>query len=159
EATKSLDHDKLAAYIHAHKFSTVAGEIAFGKDGEWTKSRQFFTQFQRVSGNDLAQFRDTTHQVILWPPEYKTGNIIYPSKDAKKKEDLGRPGYGRSVHEFGRGPPGHRSWLREAVSRASNPSAAKHCSAWPLISRSIPMLISREPKPDRLVRLGAGPRL
>jgi len=70
EATKSLDHDKLANYIHAHKFSTVAGEIAFGKDGEWTKSRQFFTQFQGVSGNDLAQFRDTTHQVILWPPEY-----------------------------------------------------------------------------------------
>jgi len=55
------------------------------KDGEWTKSRQFFTQFQGVSGNDLAQFCDTTHQVILWPPEYKTGNIIYPYQDAKKK--------------------------------------------------------------------------
>src|SRR5215472_423605 len=40
EATKRLDHDKLADYVHAHKFSTVAGEIAFGKDGEWTKSRQ-----------------------------------------------------------------------------------------------------------------------
>ena len=85
EATKSLDHDKLADYVHAHKFSTVAGEIAFGKDGEWTKSRQFFTQFQGVSGNDLAQFRDTAHQVILWPPEYKTGNVIYPYRDAKKK--------------------------------------------------------------------------
>ena len=85
EATKSLDHDKLAHYIRSHKFSTVAGEIAFGKDGEWTKSRQFFTQFQGVSGNDLAQFRDTAHQVILWPPEYKTGNIIYPYQDAKKK--------------------------------------------------------------------------
>jgi branched-chain amino acid transport system substrate-binding protein len=85
EATKSLDHDKLADYIHSHKFSTVAGEIAFGADGEWTKSRQFFTQFQGVSGNDLAQFRDTAHQVILWPPEYKTGNIIYPYQDAKKK--------------------------------------------------------------------------
>ena len=47
-----------------------------GKDGEWTKSRQFFTQFQGVSGNDL---------VILWPPEYKTGNVIYPYQDAKKK--------------------------------------------------------------------------
>jgi len=34
EATKSLDHDKLADYVHAHKFSTVAGEIAFGKDGD-----------------------------------------------------------------------------------------------------------------------------
>jgi branched-chain amino acid transport system substrate-binding protein len=85
EATKSLDHSKLADYIHSHKFSTVAGEISFGKDGEWTKSRQFFTQFQGVSGNDLAQFRDTTHQVILWPAEYKTGNLIYPYQDAKRK--------------------------------------------------------------------------
>ena len=85
EETKSLDHTKLADYIHAHKFSTVAGEISFGKDGEWTKSRQFFTQFQGVTGNDLAQFRDTTHQVILWPAEYKTGNVIYPYQDAKKK--------------------------------------------------------------------------
>jgi hypothetical protein len=38
-----------------------------------------------VTGNDLAQFRDTAHQVILWPAEYKTGNIIYPYQDAKKK--------------------------------------------------------------------------
>jgi len=50
EATKSLDHVKLADYIHANKFSTVAGEISYGKDGEWTKSRQFFTQFQGVFG-------------------------------------------------------------------------------------------------------------
>ena len=85
EATKSLDHDKLADYIHANTFQTVAGEIAFGKDGEWAKSRQFFTQFQNVTGNDLDQFRDTTHQVILWPAEYKTGDMIYPYQDAKKK--------------------------------------------------------------------------
>ena len=84
EATKSLDHPVLAKYLHMHSFSTVAGEISFGVDGEWRKSRQFFTQFQGVSGNDLAQFRDTTHQVILWPAEYKTGNIIFPYRDAKK---------------------------------------------------------------------------
>ncbi|MGE0037538.1 MAG: amino acid ABC transporter substrate-binding protein [Xanthobacteraceae bacterium] len=85
EATKSLDHTKLAEYIHANKFNTVAGEISYGKDGEWAKSRQFFTQFQGVAGNDLNQFRDTKHQVIVWPAEYKTGNLIYPYQDAKKK--------------------------------------------------------------------------
>ena len=37
-----------------------------------------------VTGNDLAQF--ATHpEVILWPTEYKTGDIIYPYQDAKKK--------------------------------------------------------------------------
>jgi branched-chain amino acid transport system substrate-binding protein len=56
----------------------VLGEISYGKDGEWAKSRQFFTQFQGVVGNDLAQFRDSSHQVILWPSDYRTGNIIYP---------------------------------------------------------------------------------
>src|SRR6478609_5185676 len=47
--TKSLDHDKLAAYIHANKFDTVVGTIAFGKDGEWTEARQFTTQVQNVA--------------------------------------------------------------------------------------------------------------
>lgn len=85
EATRSLDHVKLAEYIHGNKFNTVAGEIAYGKDGEWAKSRQFFTQFQGVAGNDLNQFRDTRHQVIVWPADYQTGNLIYPYQDAKKK--------------------------------------------------------------------------
>jgi branched-chain amino acid transport system substrate-binding protein len=86
EGTKSLDHAKLAAYMHANAFQTVAGEIRFGNDGEWSKSRQFITQFQNITGNDLDQFRDTTRQVILWPAEYKTGDIIYPYDKAKKKQ-------------------------------------------------------------------------
>src|SRR5262249_40127144 len=39
EGAKTLDQVKLAAYMHAHAFHTVVGEISFGKDGEWTKSR------------------------------------------------------------------------------------------------------------------------
>jgi branched-chain amino acid transport system substrate-binding protein len=85
EATKSTDHDKLADYIRSNTFKTVVGDIAFGKDGEWAKSRQLFTQFQNVVPNDLEQFRAGTKQVILWPPEYKTGNMIYPYADARKK--------------------------------------------------------------------------
>lgn len=83
--TKSLDHDKLANYIHGHNFQTVVGDIAFGKDGEWAKARQLFTQFQNVNSNDLDQFRDGKKQPILWPSQYKSGNIIYPYADAKKK--------------------------------------------------------------------------
>jgi branched-chain amino acid transport system substrate-binding protein len=83
--TKSLDHDKLADYIHATSFPTVLGELAFGRNGEWKKSRTFVSQFQNITGNDLSQFRDTTRQVVLWPPEYSTGEIIYPYQYAKKK--------------------------------------------------------------------------
>jgi branched-chain amino acid transport system substrate-binding protein len=85
EETKSTDHDKLAAYIHSNTFKTVVGDIAFGKDGEWAKSRQLFTQFQNVTPNDLEQFRAGSKQVILWPAEYKTGNMIYPYAEARKK--------------------------------------------------------------------------
>ena len=85
EGTQSLDPAKLADYIHAHSFNTVAGEISYGADGEWSKSRQLFTQFQNLSSGDVNQFRDTTYQVILWPPEYKTGDVIYPYEKAKKK--------------------------------------------------------------------------
>jgi branched-chain amino acid transport system substrate-binding protein len=76
ERTQSLDHDKLAEYMHANAFQTVVGEISFGPDGEWTKPRQFTTQFQNVTGHDVDQFRDTTRQVILWPDAYKTGDMI-----------------------------------------------------------------------------------
>jgi branched-chain amino acid transport system substrate-binding protein len=83
--TKSLDHDKLAEYIRTNSFPTVVGEIAYGKDGEWAKPRTVFTQFQNVTGNDLDQFRDTSKQVVLWPAQYKTGSIIYPYANARKK--------------------------------------------------------------------------
>ena len=84
EGAKTLDQVKLAAYMHSHTFSTVVGDIKFGKDGEWAKSRVFFTQFQHVTANSMDQFRDTTHEVIVWPNEYKTGTVIYPYADAKK---------------------------------------------------------------------------
>jgi len=84
EATKSLDQKKLADYMHTHTFSTVVGDISFGKDGEWAKPRVFFTQFQHVAPNSLDQFRDYTREVVVWPKEYKTGDMIYPYADAKK---------------------------------------------------------------------------
>jgi branched-chain amino acid transport system substrate-binding protein len=83
--TKSLDHDKLAAYIHGATFQTVAGEIAYGKDGEWKETRQYLTQFQNVEPNNVDQFRDGSKQPILYPPQYKTGDVIYPYVDARKK--------------------------------------------------------------------------
>lgn len=82
--TKGLDHDKIAKYIHANKFQTVAGEVSFGKDGEWSEPRTVFTQFQDVQPNDVAQFRDGSKQPILWPEKYKTGTMIYPYAAEKK---------------------------------------------------------------------------
>ena len=62
----------------------MVGDVAFGKDGEWAKSRQLFTQFQNVTPNDLEQFRASSKQVILWPSEDKADNMIYPYSEARK---------------------------------------------------------------------------
>lgn len=82
--TKSLDHDKIAQYIRANKFSTVAGEISFGKDGEWAEPRTVFSQFQDVQPNDVMQFRDGKKQPVLWPEKYRNGKIIYPYSEPKR---------------------------------------------------------------------------
>jgi branched-chain amino acid transport system substrate-binding protein len=83
EGAKSLDHVTLANYMRSHSFSTVVGDISFGKDGEWAKSRVVFTQFQNVTGNSLDQFKDTTHEVVVWPKQYKSGDMIFPYAKAK----------------------------------------------------------------------------
>jgi branched-chain amino acid transport system substrate-binding protein len=84
EGTKSLDNVKIADYIRGHSFQTVVGDITFGKDGEWAKSRVVFTQFQNVTGNTLDQFQDASREVIVWPNELKSGNVIYPYSAAQK---------------------------------------------------------------------------
>ena len=82
--TKSLDHEKIAQYIRSHKFNTIAGEIAFGPDGEWAQPRMVFTQFRNVESNNIEQFKDTERQVVVWPENHATGKFIYPYADAKK---------------------------------------------------------------------------
>ena len=77
-AVGSLDQGKLAAYIHANKFDTTVGAIEFAPIGEWAKPGLLEIQFQGVTDNSLETFKKPTTQVILFPPELKSGNIIYP---------------------------------------------------------------------------------
>ena len=80
EATKSLDDDTLAQYMHSHPFHTIVGDIAFGPDGEWTEGRPVWVQYHGVKGHDVDQFRgpDPAIMSILAPVRYKTGTMIYP---------------------------------------------------------------------------------
>jgi branched-chain amino acid transport system substrate-binding protein len=82
--TKSLDHEQIATYIHATKFNTVVGEIAYNTNGDWTEPRTLFTQFQDVQPNDVMQFRDSAKEPIIWPEKYKTGKMIYPYSEGKR---------------------------------------------------------------------------
>src|SRR5436305_5676623 len=73
EGTKGLDDAKLGDYMHANTFKTVVGDVKFGPEGEWAQSRVLQVQFQNVKGNDVAQFEDTSTQVVVSPAEYESG--------------------------------------------------------------------------------------
>jgi branched-chain amino acid transport system substrate-binding protein len=84
EATKSLDDDKVAQYIHTHSFKTIVGNVAFGEGGEWTEGRPIWVQYHDIKGNDLEQFKQPSTVAILAPAQYKTGELIYPYTEARK---------------------------------------------------------------------------
>ena len=60
-------------------------DFSFAQDGEWSKARQVWTQFQNVQPNNLEQFKAGQVQPIVWPPEAKTGTLIYPYEKARQK--------------------------------------------------------------------------
>jgi branched-chain amino acid transport system substrate-binding protein len=83
EAVGGTDQGKLAEYLHKTPFKTVIGDVKFGPIGEWEKSRILYIQYQNVRGNDLNQFRESGKAVILYPPELKSGELIYPLAKAR----------------------------------------------------------------------------
>jgi branched-chain amino acid transport system substrate-binding protein len=83
QATKSLDDNKLADYIGKTTFKTIMGDVKFGKGGEWEKGRMLQVQYHGIKSGDLEQFRGMETQTVLTPPQYKTGDVIYPYEKAK----------------------------------------------------------------------------
>ncbi|HET9902582.1 MAG TPA: amino acid ABC transporter substrate-binding protein [Xanthobacteraceae bacterium] len=81
--TKSLDDQKLSDYTRQTTFKTVAGNIKFGKGGEWEQSRILQVQFQNVKGNGVDQFKGIETQVVVTPQEFASGKPIFPYEKAK----------------------------------------------------------------------------
>ena len=82
-ATKSTNDDVLADYIRKTTFKTVVGDVKFGKQGEWAEERTLAAQFQNIKGNTIDDVRDLSKEVIIYPPKFKTGEVIYPYEKAK----------------------------------------------------------------------------
>jgi branched-chain amino acid transport system substrate-binding protein len=82
-ATKSVDDQKLADYIRTNTFKTVLGDVKFGKGGEWAQSRVLQVQFRNIKNNDPMQFKGVDTQVVVSPPEYASGSLIYPYEKAR----------------------------------------------------------------------------
>jgi len=81
--TKSIDDDKLADYIRKTTFKTVVGDVKFGKQGEWAVERTLAAQFQNIKGNSIDDVRDLSKEVIIYPPQFKSGEVIYPYDKVK----------------------------------------------------------------------------
>jgi branched-chain amino acid transport system substrate-binding protein len=81
-ATQSLNDDVLADYIRKTTFKTVVGDVSFGPLGEWAQERTLAAQFQNIKGNGVDQFRDPGTEVIVYPPQFKSGDVVYPYQNA-----------------------------------------------------------------------------
>src|SRR2546423_11122358 len=83
-ATKSLDHKKLAGWLHQNEVNTIVGPIRWDKNGECAKPCVVQAQFRAVNDKDVEQFRKPGKQVILWPEEYKMGEVMTPFVKARE---------------------------------------------------------------------------
>ena len=83
-ATKSLDHKVLADYLRKNEMKTIVGPIRYGPDGEWATPRVVQAQFRGVVDKNMDQFRQPGKQVVLFPDQYKTGDVIAPFEKARK---------------------------------------------------------------------------
>jgi branched-chain amino acid transport system substrate-binding protein len=83
-ATKSLDHRKLADYLRKNEMKTIVGPIRYGPDGEWANARVVQAQFRGIVDKDMDQFRQPGKQVVLYPGAYKTGEAITPFEKARQ---------------------------------------------------------------------------
>ena len=77
-ATKSMDHAKVGAHMRTSTYDTVVGKVSFAPNGEWAKTRVLMVQYQGVKDNELATFAKQGTRVVLYPPEWKSGNINFP---------------------------------------------------------------------------------
>src|SRR4051812_44396403 len=81
--TKSLDQKKMAEYLRQNEMKTIVGPISFDKNGEWAKPRVVQAQFRGVVDKDVEQFRQPGKQVVIYPDDYKTGEVVAPFEKAR----------------------------------------------------------------------------
>ena len=80
--TQGTDDGALAEYTRTTKFSTVVGDVGFGKLGEWADPRVLTVQFQGIGSNDISEFAKPEARVIIAPQDYESGDAIVPYRMA-----------------------------------------------------------------------------
>ncbi|WP_457151297.1 amino acid ABC transporter substrate-binding protein [Mesorhizobium sp. P5_C1] len=83
EATGGFDDTALSAYTREAIFDTVMGAVRFGVNGEWARPRVLQVQFQGISGHEASQFRNGSRQIVVSPPDFASGELIFPYAQAR----------------------------------------------------------------------------
>lgn len=85
KGSKSIDDNKIAAYLKSHSFQTVMGPIKFGAKGEWAEGRMLQVQYHDIKPDaNLETWRGMSYQTVLTPPSLATGKVVYPYEKAHK---------------------------------------------------------------------------
>jgi branched-chain amino acid transport system substrate-binding protein len=63
---------------------TIVGPISYADDGEWKQSVTLEAQFRGIKDKNMDQFRQPGKQVILFPDNLKTGELVAPFEAARK---------------------------------------------------------------------------
>ena len=83
KAVGSLDQKALAKYLHDNTHKTIVGPIAFSADGERKETAVLQAQFRGVVDKNIEQFRKSGKQVILFPDNLKSGELVSPFEAAR----------------------------------------------------------------------------
>ncbi|WP_298871416.1 amino acid ABC transporter substrate-binding protein [uncultured Bradyrhizobium sp.] len=83
-AVGSLDQKALAKYLRENTHHTIVGPIAFSADGERKETAVLQAQFRGVVDKNIEQFRSAGKQVILFPDNLKSGELVAPFEAARK---------------------------------------------------------------------------
>jgi branched-chain amino acid transport system substrate-binding protein len=84
KAVGSLDQKALAKYLRENTHKTIVGPIAFSPDGERKETAVLQAQFRGVVDKNIEQFRNSGKQVILFPENLKSGELVAPFEAARK---------------------------------------------------------------------------
>jgi branched-chain amino acid transport system substrate-binding protein len=82
EATGGLGDAELADYARQATFATVAGDVAFGRLGEWSVPRVLTVQFRGIGSADIADFARPEARVVVGPASYASGELVVPYRAA-----------------------------------------------------------------------------
>ncbi|MSQ18583.1 MAG: hypothetical protein EXR39_03250 [Betaproteobacteria bacterium] len=84
KAAGSTDQTKVAQALKTMTFDTIVGKIKFGSNGEWDTPRVLQVQYQGIQDGDLEQFKKPGRQIIVYPPNLKSGDFKYPFSEIKR---------------------------------------------------------------------------